>query len=189
MARAGLPLPLADGLDGTAKDLSQEGRMLQRDSDHATGELGRKEAQYRQAEVDKIDLQQQRRVAHQLDVDVRRDGNEPAPRHPRRHQQETERKRQRNGRHRDAERDEEAGDELRQKVREKDGGLREIVHCPRCSPGSAAPSLAPTRRARRRLSSRATGFVGASARLRRRPYHLPDCETRAWRGSTPNHFL
>ena len=42
--------------------------MLQRDANHATDELGREEAEQRQPEIDQIDLQQQRCVAHQLDV-------------------------------------------------------------------------------------------------------------------------
>ena len=50
--------------------LDQERRVLQRDPDHTAGEFGREEAEQRQAEIDEIDLQQQRRIAHQLDVDL-----------------------------------------------------------------------------------------------------------------------
>ena len=62
--------------------------MLQRDADHAADELGREEAEERQAEIDKINLQQQRRIAHQLDVALHGHGEQAALGHAQRQQQQ-----------------------------------------------------------------------------------------------------
>ena len=57
--------------------------MLQGDPNHTTHELGREEAEERQAKVNQVDLQQQRRVAHQLDVGLDRQPDQPVLGHAR----------------------------------------------------------------------------------------------------------
>ncbi len=139
----GIPLSLADRLDAGAVGLDEERTVLEGDSGHAAGEFRRIEAEHGQAEVDEIDLHEERRIAHEVDIADGHAADEPAPRHPRCEEQQAERQRERYGRGGDADSYQEPGEKLRELREQEEGDLCGVVHGPIAMCGAVRRRLSP----------------------------------------------